>query len=95
MYEADNGSFPTTEQGLAALREEPATDPAPDNWNGPYLKDPLGNDPWGRPYIYESPGETNPDSYDLISYGKDGKEGGSGADADIESWNISQSKASQ
>jgi len=69
LYELDNGSFPTTEQGLAALRVKPNTNPLPQNWNGPYVeKDPV--DPWGRPYIYASPGEHRPD-YDLSSKGKD------------------------
>ena len=69
LYELDNGSFPTTEQGLAALRVKPNTNPLPENWNGPYVeKDPI--DPWGRPYIYVSPGEHRSD-YDLSSKGKD------------------------
>ena len=69
LYELDNGSFPTTEQGLAALRAKPNTNPLPENWNGPYIeRAPL--DPWGRPYIYASPGEHRSD-YDLSSKGKD------------------------
>jgi general secretion pathway protein G len=88
MYEADNGSYPSTEQGLQALREASASDPVPKDWKGPYLKDPILDDPWGQPYIYSSPGENNPDSYDLLSYGKDGKEGGTGEDEDIYSWNL-------
>jgi len=69
LYELDNGSFPTTEQGLAALRIKPNTNPLPENWNGPYIeRAPL--DPWGRPYIYVSPGEHRSD-YDLSSKGKD------------------------
>ena len=69
LYELDNGSFPTTEQGLAALRAKPNTNPLPENWNGPYIeRAPL--DPWGRPYIYSSPGEHRSD-YDLSSKGKD------------------------
>ena len=69
LYELDNGSFPTTEQGLAALRIKPNTNPLPENWNGPYIeRAPL--DPWGRPYIYSSPGEHRSD-YDLSSKGKD------------------------
>jgi general secretion pathway protein G len=89
MYEADNGTYPTTEQGLQALREAPTSEPAPEDWNGPYLKDPIINDPWGHPYVYIAPGDQNPDSYDLLTYGKDGKEGGTGEDADIDSWNLS------
>ncbi len=69
LYELDNGSYPTTAQGLAALRVKPNTNPLPQNWNGPYVeKDPI--DPWGRPYIYASPGEHRSD-YDLSSKGKD------------------------
>jgi general secretion pathway protein G len=69
LYELDNGTFPTTAQGLAALRVRPASNPIPNNWNGPYTeKDPL--DPWGRPYVYASPGEHRSD-YDLSSKGKD------------------------
>ena len=70
LYELDNGSFPSTSQGLAALRIKPNTNPLPQNWNGPYVeKDPL--DPWGHAYIYVSPGEHRSD-YDLSSKGKDG-----------------------
>ena len=69
LYELDNGIFPTTGQGLGALRERPAGVPVPRNWNGPYLeKDPV--DPWGGSYTYASPGEHRPD-YDLSSRGKD------------------------
>lgn len=69
LYELDNGTYPTTAQGLAALRIRPATNPLPANWNGPYIeKDPL--DPWGHSYIYVSPGEHRSD-YDLSSKGKD------------------------
>jgi len=70
LYELDNGSFPTTSQGLDALRVKPNTNPIPENWNGPYVeKEPL--DPWGHQYIYTSPGEHRTD-YDLSSKGKDG-----------------------
>jgi len=70
LYELDNGSFPSTAQGLEALRVKPSTNPLPQNWNGPYVeKEPL--DPWGNPYIYASPGEHRAD-YDLSSKGKDG-----------------------
>jgi general secretion pathway protein G len=69
LYELDNGSFPTTEQGLAALRVKSSLNPLPQNWNGPYIeKDPV--DPWGRTYIYVSPGVHRSD-YDLSSKGKD------------------------
>jgi general secretion pathway protein G len=69
LYELDNGSFPTTAQGLDALRVKSTTNPLPQNWNGPYVeKEPV--DPWGRAYIYASPGEHRSD-YDLSSKGKD------------------------
>ncbi len=69
LYELDNGGFPTTSQGLAALRTKPSSNPAPQNWNGPYIeKEPL--DPWSHPYVYASPGEHRSD-YDLYSKGKD------------------------
>ena len=74
MYEADNGRFPTTAQGLQALRTIPTAAPQPKNWKG-YLKSDVPNDPWGNPYIYRSPGQVNTDSYDLISAGPDGREG--------------------
>jgi len=70
LYELDNGSYPTTEQGLAALRIKPSTNPLPENWNGPYIeRDPI--DPWGHSYVYVSPGVHRSD-YDLSSKGKDG-----------------------
>lgn len=82
LYEVDNGSFPTTDQGLLALRVKPSSSPMPKNWNGPYLKkDP--KDPWGNEYAYKSPGEHNNDGYDLSSKGKDGIEG---TDDDIVNW---------
>lgn len=69
LYEFDNGHFPTTSQGLAALLKKPGTTPVPANWSGPYIeKRPI--DPWGRPYLYLSPGENRMD-YDLSSEGKD------------------------
>ena len=70
LYELDNGSYPSTAQGLEALRVRPSTNPLPQNWNGPYVeKEPL--DPWGHPYVYVSPGDHRSD-YDLSSKGKDG-----------------------
>ncbi len=85
-YRLDNDSFPTTEQGLEALRSVPAADPPP-NWKGPYLRQLVPLDPWGRAYVYASPGLSNPNAYDLYTLGKDGKPGGDGEDADITSWN--------
>jgi general secretion pathway protein G len=69
LYELDNGSFPTSAQGLVALKVKTSINPVPANWNGPYIeKDPA--DPWGRTYQYASPGKHRPD-YDLYSNGKD------------------------
>jgi general secretion pathway protein G len=69
LYELDNGNFPTTAQGLQALRVAPSGTPAARNWNGPYIeKEPV--DPWGNLYVYLSPGKQRTD-YDLSSMGKD------------------------
>jgi len=80
-YRLDVGSYPTTEQGLAALFTKP--DGAV-GWNGPYLQKQLPADPWGRPYLYKSPGEHS--DYDLYSYGSDGQPGGTGEAQDVNSW---------
>jgi general secretion pathway protein G len=85
-YRLDNDVYPTTEQGLEALRREPLSEPRPRNWRGPYLQKEVPLDPWKRPYVYRSPGRANPWGYDLSSYGRDGREGGQGEDADITSW---------
>jgi general secretion pathway protein G len=85
-YRLDNDAFPSTDQGLDALRTMPTIGDIPKNWRGPYLTRVLGNDPWGRPYVYKSPGIVNPKTYDLYSLGKDGKAGGTDEDADITSW---------
>lgn len=78
LYELDNGNFPTTDEGLNALFNKPAS---ANNWNGPYLeKRPI--DPWGREYKYKCPGEHRSADYDLHSLGKDGTES---AD-DIKNW---------
>ncbi len=75
MYELDNGKYPTTDQGLAALLQKPAIEPVPGNWNGPYLKKKaVPKDPWGRDYVYRSPGVHNSEGYDLSSVGPDGVE---------------------
>ncbi len=81
-YRLDTGRFPTTEQGLQALRTKPS---GVDRWDGPYLPKDIPTDPWGHPYIYKYPSEHG-DEPDIISYGLDGKEGGTAEDADILSW---------
>ncbi len=84
-YRLENGTYPTTAQGLLALRERPTTD-APATWRAPYLQKDVPLDPWGHPYVYLAPGQHNPESYDLLSYGADGRAGGTGDNADIVSW---------
>mmetsp|Transcript_21603 Transcript_21603/g.51276 ORF Transcript_21603/g.51276 Transcript_21603/m.51276 type:complete len:142 (+) Transcript_21603:1883-2308(+) len=81
QYRLDVGHYPSTEQGLAALLAKPADEP---KWAGPYLSKALPKDPWGHDYQYRSPGEHG--DYDLLSFGKDGRPGGEGEDADITSW---------
>ena len=86
QYRLDNDSYPSSTQGLTALRENPTGVPEARNWRGPYLRKSIPLDPWGRPYAYKSPGEANPESYDLLSLGRDGQLGGTGEDADVTSW---------
>jgi general secretion pathway protein G len=78
QYRLDTRRYPTSEQGLQALVAKPTNEA---NWNGPYLKKAVPNDPWGRPYIYRNPGQRG--DFDLVSYGRDGQPGGAGEDADI------------
>lgn len=79
-YRLDVGSFPSTEEGLAALVNRPGNAA---RWNGPYLSKSVPPDPWGKPYVYRAPGSKG--DYDLLSYGKDGQPGGSGDAADVTS----------
>ncbi len=81
-YKLDTGLFPTTEQGLNALRVKPE---GLTTWQGPYLQKDVENDSWGHPYVYHYPGEHG-DEPDIISYGADGAPGGDGLNADIVSW---------
>ena len=85
-YRLDNDVYPATEQGLDALRTTPVNGEPPRRWRGPYLSKVLAPDPWGRPWVYVSPGRANPESFDLYSLGRDGKIGGEGEDADVTSW---------
>jgi general secretion pathway protein G len=78
LYRIDNRRFPSTEQGLKALVEKPANEP---NWKGPYLRKAIPADPWGNTYVYRQPGAKF--DFDIVSYGRDGRPGGSGEDADI------------
>lgn len=82
LYKLDVGRYPSGDQGLQALVEQPGE---ARNWKGPYTKkSKLPKDPWGNDYRYTFPGEHGP--YDLISLGADGGEGGEGENADITSW---------
>jgi general secretion pathway protein G len=80
-FRLDVGRYPTSQEGLAALMQKPG---GADRWDGPYLKKDLPPDPWGKPYIYKSPGDHG--AYDIISYGADGIAGGDGNNRDITSW---------
>lgn len=73
-YYLQNGAYPGS---LADLSTKPSGQDLP-QWNGPYIRKPVINDPWSRPYVYVTPGQHNPDSFDLYSLGKDGQEGSSG-----------------
>jgi general secretion pathway protein G len=80
LFYIDLGRYPTTEEGLAALTSAPG---GLSEWNGPYLKKSIPNDPWGRPYDYRSSGDSGP--VEVVSLGADRQPGGSGDDADITS----------
>lgn len=79
-YRLDTGKYPTTSEGLNAL----VTNSGVQGWDGPYLKKGVPNDPWKKPYQYQSPGTHG--EYDLFSYGADGAPGGEGENKDIASW---------
>ena len=80
-YRLDNDMYPSTEQGMQALRVKPE---GANNWDGPYLPKDIPNDPWGNQYVYKCPGDHG--EYDLSSYGVDGQSGGEDDNADINSW---------
>jgi general secretion pathway protein G len=88
LYKLDNGVYPSTEQGLAALLTKPTVGQIPKNYKAEgYLESKkLPQDPWGNDYVYLSPGEHG--DYDLSSLGADGTRGGEGKNADINSWDI-------
>lgn len=79
-FEVDNGYYPKGSDGLNDLLAQPKD---AKNWRGPYMKQGIPNDPWGNPYIYESPGKNNTRGYDLMSMGADGRVGGND---DITNW---------
>ena len=86
LYKLDSGMYPSTEQGLEALIEQPSAGRLPKNWRaGGYIeKGKIAKDPWGNEYVYLSPGGHG--DYDIISYGADGEPGGENYDKDITSW---------
>ncbi|BCN94327.1 type II secretion system protein GspG [Thiomicrorhabdus immobilis] len=84
LYKLDNFNYPTTDQGLEALVNQPSEEPVPKNWKN--LLDNVPVDPWGNPYLYLSPGEHG--DFDLFTYGADGIDGGEGINATIGQWNI-------
>ncbi len=79
-FRLDVGRYPTREEGMDALRRNPGVD----GWDGPYMPKDVPLDPWGRAYIYVSPGEHG--DYDLCSLGGDGQQGGDGENSDVCSW---------
>ena len=79
-YRLDVGRYPSTSEGLNAL----VTNPGTQGWDGPYLKKGVPNDPWQKPYQYQSPGSHG--DYDLLSLGADGAAGGEGENKDVNSW---------
>ncbi len=81
-FRLDVGRYPTTAEGLKVLWEDPGNIKG---WDGPYLPKPVKADPWGNPYVYKSPGD-NGKPFELKSLGADGKEGGTGENADISVW---------
>ena len=81
QYRLDTGHYPNSEQGMNALIQMPSDEP---KWDGPYLLKKIPLDPWGRAYLYKSPGDSG--EYDLYSLGKDGSVGGSKEAQDIVSW---------
>lgn len=88
LYKLDNYRYPSTDQGLEALVQQPTTTPEPPRWKeGGYI-DRLPKDPWGQPYQYLSPGQHGP--VDIYSLGADNQLGGAGTDADIGNWNLEQ-----
>ena len=82
-YKLDTGLFPTTEQGLRALREKPGD---VNQWAGPYIQQDVPKDPWGHDYVYKYPGDHDASEPEIICLGADGQPGGEGINADIVSW---------
>ena len=89
QYHLDNDNYPTSEEGLNALRSAPQS---AKNWRGPYLQKPIPPDPWQHEYVYECPGENGQD-FTVMSYGKDGQPGGDGDNADVTEGDDSQQQS--
>lgn len=89
LYKLDNGQYPTTDQGLAALVNKPSIEPIPSSWRS-YLKQ-LPKDPWGRPYQYLNPGEHS--AIDIFTNGADGLPSGTGINAQIGNWSSDKTPA--
>ena len=87
-FEVDNGRYPTNDEGILALNNQPSNCP---NWHGPYMGKAVVNDPWGHPYVYRCPGQHNARGFDLLSLGKDGQEG---TQDDIDNWTTTGSTGS-
>jgi len=83
-YEIDNGSYPSEDEGLDMLVDEPED---MDTWHGPYMKKRVTKDPWGNPYVYVQPGENNTKGFDLSSNGPDKEEG---TEDDIVNWEVEE-----
>jgi general secretion pathway protein G len=82
LYFLDNGRYPSSSEGLRALVQRPGSTMS---WNGPYLKGAVvPADPWGNSYVYRAPGQHG--TFDIVSYGADGQEGGTGSASDVVSW---------
>jgi general secretion pathway protein G len=79
-FKLDTGRYPSSEEGLAALRQQPSD---VTGWRGPYAEQDIPLDPWGHEYVYQYPGNDGDDSFTLMSLGMDGAEGGEGENADI------------
>jgi len=87
LYKLDNGTYPTSEQGLDALVREPTGEPRPRRYpEGGYVTSKDLLDPWQNPFKYERPGKNNSRSFDLYTFGADGLAGGDGENGEIGNW---------
>ncbi|PHQ81611.1 MAG: type II secretion system protein GspG [Coxiella sp. (in: Bacteria)] len=91
LYKLDNGLYPSSAQGVDALVTKPSSDPAPQNWSGPYIKGHVPKDPWGNAYHFQNPGQHG--DIDIFTYGAKNQPGGKGADATIGNWDTKNKSA--